>query len=200
MLGPAMVRHHWRAIPRRWSEGKDEDLRSHAGDAVSNVDVSSLGPDEVQTFVGLYQFYRYDFSEFNDEDVTDDGYFIDDRAETYPTDPRFQTFLIRVDGHVAGFAILQHCDAVDGTGEVTDMEQFFVMRKYRRRGIGRVAAMTLFDRHPGRWQVRERHNNLPAQAFWRAIIERSTGGRFNELAAEQSPTGGPVQFFMSGGT
>jgi hypothetical protein len=46
--------------------------------------------------------------------------------------------------------------------------------------------------------VRERHNNLPAQAFWRAIIKRHTDGRYDELSIEQSPTGGPVQFFVSG--
>jgi predicted acetyltransferase len=78
------------------------------------------------------------------------------------------------------------------------MEQFFVMRRYRRCGVGEAAARWLFARYPGRWQVRERHNNLPAQAFWHAIIGRYTSGRYDELSIERSPTGGPVQFFVSG--
>jgi predicted acetyltransferase len=120
---------------------------------------------------------------------------LDDRAETDPVDPRFMTFIVRVDGWLAGFAILRRCPAVDGSGEVTDMEQFFVMRKYRRQAVGEAAATTLFDRHPGRWQMRERHNNLAAQAFWRAVIGRYTGGQFDDDPGEGER--GAVQFFIA---
>lgn len=164
------------------------------------VDVSLVAADETSVFAGVYQLYRYDFSEFTGEDVDSDGYFHDDeRLQKYTTDPRYSSYLFRVDGQLAGLAVVRTCDAVDGSGEVTDMEQFFVMRKYRRRGVGEAAATTLFDRYPGRWQVRERHNNFPAQAFWRAIIGRHTNSRFTELSGEENPTGGPVQFFVSGG-
>lgn len=167
---------------------------------MSAVDVGMLRPGETDLFAALYQFYRYDFSEFTGEDVDADGSFRDEeRLRKYTADPRFTSFLFRVEGQLAGLAVVQTCDAVDGRGAVTDMEQFFVMRKYRRTGIGSAAATWLFDRFAGRWQVRERHNNLPAQAFWRRIIGRYTDGRYDELAADVSPTGGPVQFFVSRG-
>jgi predicted acetyltransferase len=34
------------------------------------------------------------------------------------------------------------------------MSEFFVLRKYRRQGIGRTAAVELFERFPGPWRVR----------------------------------------------
>ena len=40
-------------------------------------------------------------------------------------------------------------------GSPHDMAEFFVMRKYRRHGIGIVAARELFARFPGDWQVRQ---------------------------------------------
>ena len=56
----------------------------------------------------------------------------------------------------------------------------------------------MFDRYRGRWEVRELRNNLPAQAFWRAIIGRYTGGRLpSARSAEDRPERGPAQFFDS---
>jgi predicted acetyltransferase len=167
---------------------------------MTKVDVRQITPADLDAFTALYQFYRYDFTEFTDEAVDADGQFHDDeRLRKYTTDPRFTSFLFRVEGQLAGLAVVQTCDAVDGRGVVTDMEQFFVMRRYRRGGVGEAAARWLFDRYRGRWQVRERHNNFPAQAFWRTIIGKYTGGRYDELSIADSPTGGPVQFFVSKG-
>jgi predicted acetyltransferase len=167
---------------------------------MTRVDVIPVAAADEPTFAAVYQFYRYDFTEFTNEDVDDDGQFHDEaRVNKYLSDARHSSFLFRADGRLAGLAVVRQADAVDGSGDVTDMEQFFVMRRYRRQGIGEAAAIWLFDRHPGRWQVRERHNNLPAQRFWRTIIGRYAGGRFDEIPADQSPTGGPVQFFISGG-
>jgi hypothetical protein len=51
-----------------------------------------------------------------------------------------------------------------------DMAEFFVMRKYERRGIGRQAAIDLFHRFPGPWQVRQQQTNPLATSFWRSVI------------------------------
>ena len=59
-------------------------------------------------------------------------------------------------------------------------------------------ARAVFDRFPGWWQVREIATNLPAQAFWRAIIGRYTGGRFEERAYDDERWHGLAQFFDNG--
>jgi predicted acetyltransferase len=59
-------------------------------------------------------------------------------------------------------------------------------------------ARQVFDRFPGRWQVRELHNNTPAQAFWRAIIGRYTEGPFEEQQWDDDVWRGPVQWFDNG--
>ena len=51
-----------------------------------------------------------------------------------------------------------------------DMAEFFVMRKYRRHGVGRQAALEIFRRFPGPWQVRQQRFNPEATAFWHKSI------------------------------
>ena len=75
------------------------------------------------------------------------------------------------------------------------MAQFFVLRKYRRRGVGRAAACELFSALPGRWQVGQMPLNLPAQAFWRRVIGACTGGRFVEQRIDSGAWQGVLQSF-----
>ena len=67
------------------------------------------------------------------------------------------------------------------------------MAGYRRRGVGRKAATTLFDRYHGTWEVFQMRKNLDAVPFWRAVIRQYTGGNFQELASPLED--GTVQVF-----
>ena len=79
------------------------------------------------------------------------------------------------------------------------MAQFFVMRGYRREGVGRTAATILFDRHPGPWEVRVIEENLPAEAFWRSVIERYTSGAFKVSEIDVPSDAGTLFSFTSRG-
>ncbi|MGH3281079.1 MAG: GNAT family N-acetyltransferase [Trebonia sp.] len=71
--------------------------------------------------------------------------------------------MFRVDGAWAGLALVF-------TGDPHDIAEFFVMRKYRRRGIGAEAVAQLFERFPGEWTVRQQLSNPAATTFWRKAI------------------------------
>jgi predicted acetyltransferase len=77
------------------------------------------------------------------------------------------------------------------------MAEFFVMRKYRRGGVGQRAAVELFDRFPGVWSVKQVQSNLPSHSFWRNVIGRYTDGNYEEI--REAGWDGPVQTFISGG-
>jgi predicted acetyltransferase len=59
------------------------------------------------------------------------------------------------------------------TGDPHDVTEFFIMRKFRRPGVGKRAAAGLFQRYPGRWTVRQQVSNPAATAFWRTAIRYS---------------------------
>jgi predicted acetyltransferase len=126
----------------------------------------------------LTPLYIHDLSAFTDFEVEDDGTF---RAPpsfaAYWESADRHPFVLRADGKIAGFALIRQLEPDPLT---FDMGEFFVLRRYRRSGVGRTAACALFDRFKGRWEVRELIANLPAQGFWRRIIGDYTGGDFKE--------------------
>lgn len=111
----------------------------------------------------LLQFYHYDFSEFDDTDVDSHGEFHHRYFDEYWTEPDRKAYLFRVNGAWAGLALVF-------TGLPHDLAEFFVMRKYRRRGVGAEAARQLFARFPGDWTVRQQLTNPAATIFWRKAI------------------------------
>ena len=100
---------------------------------------------------------------------------------------------------MAGFAIVSPRSYLTGKSGVTDMAQFFVMRGYRRSGLGQTAATCLFDRHPGPWEVRVIKENSGANAFWRSAIDEYTDGAFEVSEIEARNDSGTLFSFTSAG-
>lgn len=162
------------------------------------IELVEVTPDLKHVLAALFGQYQYDFTEFTGEDVGEDGRFAADSLDRYFSgDPARFAFLLRIDGKWAGLTLLHRGAFLVDDPEMMDIAEFFVMRKYRRCGAGEAMARAVFDRFPGRWEVREIAANLPAQAFWRAIIGRYTGGRFEERAWDNDAWRGTVQFFDS---
>jgi predicted acetyltransferase len=144
----------------------------------------------------LMQFYVYDFSEIMGFDIADDAiFFSGDPKGKYRPEPWRHAFLLRVDGRLAGFVILDEKSRITGDPSVMDVAEFFVMRKYRRRGVGAAAATLAFDLFARKWEVRQTAQNAAATQFWRVTIARYTGGRFEETVFDDDRWRGPVQSF-----
>ena len=140
--------------------------------------------EEKLLLVRLMELYNYEFSIYSNEDINEYGHYgyghIDDYWEE---DGRFP-YLIRVDGKIAGFALIcPHCDYRKEEG-ARCIGEFFVMLKYRRRGIGRKAATQLFDMHRGLWEVCCWTNNLPASKFWEKVVEKYTDNHYRICGTE----------------
>jgi predicted acetyltransferase len=156
----------------------------------------ALASDE-ERLSALFQLYAYDFSEILAMDVGEDGRFVVPPIGAYLEGPRRHAFLIRVGGKLAGFALIEQRSRLTGDEGVNDVSEFFVMRRYRREGVGARAAAWLFERFPGPWEVREKAENVAATAFWRRAIGAYTGGRFDEITVDDATWHGPVQRFDS---
>ncbi|AWB44514.1 GNAT family N-acetyltransferase [Paenibacillus sp. CAA11] len=137
----------------------------------------------------LLELYKYDFSEFDPEDVNEHGLYDYPYLDYYWTEDGRHPFFIKVDGNLAGLALVRTIDGMYA------MAEFFVMKKYRCSGVGRYAAGFLFDQFPGEWKVSELDSNFPAQAFWRKVIGEYTAGSFYEIC--EADWDGPIQRFNS---
>jgi predicted acetyltransferase len=55
------------------------------------------------------------------------------------------------------------------------MAEFFVVRAYRKRGLGLKAAHRVWKLFPGPWQIRVMDFNRPALHFWQRAIDTFAG-------------------------
>ncbi len=141
----------------------------------------------------LGELYIYDYTDFAAWDVGEDGRFETDAwARRLWDRPGRDALLLRVDGQPAGFAIVDNRSPEPGGDGRRYLAEFFVLRRYRRRGLGETMARAIFDRYPGGWHVLQIPENVPAQRFWRRVIGAYTGGRYEEI---RNGRGEPIQVF-----
>ncbi|MGG1443283.1 GNAT family N-acetyltransferase [Brevibacillus laterosporus] len=141
----------------------------------------------------LLELYQYDFSEFDYADVNEHGLYDYKFLDHYWTEPDRIPFFIKVDEKYAGFVLLRKLKNQDL--EYYSMAEFFIMRKYRKRGIGKEVAFRLFHQFQGEWEISEIEQNISAQKFWHALISEYTNNNYQELRREDWD--GPIQKFSS---
>jgi predicted acetyltransferase len=164
------------------------------------LDLIEISEQERPVLERLAQLYMYDFTEHAHGDVDDDGRFSYIDFDEFFGKPVYHPFLIRVDGKLAGFALVCRSEALrDAEEAVWWMEEFFVMRKYRNRGVGERVAAQLFEKLGGTWEVGQVPTNVGAQAFWRKVVGRYTAGDYEEFELSDERWHGPVQYFHADG-
>jgi predicted acetyltransferase len=128
----------------------------------------------------LLELYVHDLSEIFPIVLGPDGRFGYDKLPLYWSEPeRHFAFLIRSRGGVAGFALVTRGSPATDNPEDLDLAEFFVLRAYRRSGVGRRAACLLWNRLPGHWIVRASKANHVGLRFWAATIREYTKGNFS---------------------
>ena len=147
----------------------------------------------------LLELYIHDMSAvFRHLEVGADGRFGYRRLPSYFAEPaRHFPFIIRKGGRIAGFVLAKRGSPAVSDPEVLDIGEFFVLRQYRRSGVGRQAAFLLWKRLPGRWTVRVSEGNTSALAFWRETIVEFARGGCTELTMHGEPNAWRVFIFDS---
>lgn len=140
----------------------------------------------------MLELYQHDLSDIWDQDLDEHGEY-GYALDRYWSAPLHQAFVFRVGGHYAGFALVD--DDVCLKESQLWMAQFFVVRKYRRCGVGARAAGVVFDTLRGRWEVGQMPRNLAARDFWRRTIGAYTQGAFVEHELHDRRWDGWLQCF-----
>jgi ribosomal-protein-alanine N-acetyltransferase len=153
-------------------------------------------PSDLPIVKNLVPFYIYDMSEFMDWPTTRDGRYEGcPDLEAYWSDPDKLAFVLRSGREPAGFVLLLkggHGPSIDYS--FTD---FFILRKFRNRGVGERIARQFFRLYPGRWQIDHLKHNKPAALFWRKVVSRYTHGKFKTKSARCKEGPVTVLFFDS---
>ena len=168
------------------------------------IDCVTLTPvpeSQKKIITNLIQLYKYDFSEFAEigsryGEVGPDGRFTYEGLDSYWREDGWVPLTVEADGRLAGFVLVNRWSALNRLLDHS-VAEFFVLRKYRRIGVGSRAARVLFERWPGRWEVTVARYNKPALSFWRKAIRASIEGTVEEYAGDFERQVGTVLCFDS---
>ena len=147
----------------------------------AKVELIAATLEQRPIIANLIELYVHDFSEFHEVELGEDGRFGYSELPRYWSEANRFPFLVRVDDKLAGFVLVKGADTAQDQ-KSWDMAEFFVLRSYRRSGIGSEVARQVWMRFPGRWQVRVMDANEAGRRFWERAITASTG---NDAAPER---------------
>jgi len=142
-------------------------------------------------FTSLFQLYEFEFVPHTHKEVGADGHYSRDLWSEAGAD----IYLLYCGESPIGFAVVNHASMIDGNKNVRDIAEFFIMPSHRRRGCGKWLAHALFDRHPGRWEIRQLPHHPAIRKFWCEAIRAYVGDSFTDTDMNSAAWVGPLQTF-----
>jgi predicted acetyltransferase len=133
---------------------------------VIDLQVAPVGDSDQLILEALLELYWHDLTVYEPAEVGADGRYGWRYLDRWRHSNGWRPFLARVDGLPAGFALVRI------QGHVHVLQEFFVLRRHRRNGIGRLLAADVFSQFPGAWLVSLQAANTVAAAFWQDAVSR----------------------------
>ncbi|MBS4172234.1 GNAT family N-acetyltransferase [Bacillus sp. FJAT-49736] len=129
----------------------------------------------------LMQFYIYEFSKYIPEiKLEANGAYKPFDLDPYWENSDLHPFFIMLENEYIGFSLIES----KKDGNPNTIKEFFIIQKYSGKGLGKRAAIQLFQMFPGSWKVTQIAKNYPAQAFWRSVISDISKGNYTEYYDE----------------
>ncbi|MFI4937187.1 MAG: GNAT family N-acetyltransferase [Candidatus Berkiellales bacterium] len=149
---------------------------------LKNLQIIPATLEDYPIIQNMGRFYVYDMSEYMGFEpgweIPSNGLYECIDFKKYWEDPNAFPFLIRYRHELAGFFIVDK----KGSDPTIDynMAQFFILRKFKSKGVGNAIAITCFKKFSGIWEVMVELENTGAYRFWKKIISEFTGNNFTE--------------------
>ena len=141
------------------------------------IEIIPVEKDQKEILRNLLEKYEYDFSQYNQRDVNDLGLFGYDYLDNYWTEQNRFPFFIKVNCKLAGFVMVNDYHEVELDTNYT-MSEFFIMYKYRQKGVGKYVTNYIFNKFKGKWQLTYLPSNETAKIFWNKIVNEYTNGQY----------------------
>ena len=146
------------------------------------IELVSVKDDRRTVVENLFHYYMYDMSEIMGWKINPEGRYDVNLSllDEYFDSPDNHPYLILCDDEIAGFSLLRRYPS---EMSVHDIGQFFVLRKFKGKGVGRQAFRLSTSLFPGKWLTRVLDENKSALIFWVKVIDEITNGSYS-LATE----------------
>ncbi|MCB2296193.1 GNAT family N-acetyltransferase [Clostridium tagluense] len=144
----------------------------------------------------LYPLYLHDLSEHYGDLPNEYGIYEEETMKTLAEQYEVQNiwfekanvlfpYIIKVDDKPAGFILIATAPYAPKTSDYY-VNEFFLLRPYRGKNIGEIAAKQVFDKFQGRWELYTNHlpKNLKGQKFWRKTVSSYTNNNYDESTGQ----------------
>ena len=119
-----------------------------------NISLEPVKIEEKEVLKNLGELYIYELTQHAPVDVNDLGLYDDlDDLDLYCTEENRHPFFIRVDNKLAGFILVFDGRQIQEIESNYSIDEFFIMYKYKKQGIGKHCARCIFDKFKGKWQI-----------------------------------------------
>jgi predicted acetyltransferase len=162
-----------------------------------NVKIIPALQEHEPILANLFELYAHDFSEFIDLKLGADGRFGYKYLPLYWKESNHHPFLIMVNDNLAGFVFVRRGSEISNAADVWDIAEFFIVRGYRRLGVGIKVAHKIWKQFLGKWEVRVIDRNQKAKEFWERAIDEFLGRTINPTPFLKNGEGWHVFSFES---
>jgi predicted acetyltransferase len=162
-----------------------------------NVELISALEEQEPILANLLELYVHDFSEFIDLKLGADGRFGYRHLPLYWKESNRHPFLIMVNDRLAGFVFVRRGSEISNDADVWDMAEFFIVRGYRRQGVGMKVAHQAWNQLLGKWEVRVIDRNQKAMKFWGRAVSEFLGKEIDPSPFDKNHEGWHVFSFES---
>jgi predicted acetyltransferase len=146
------------------------------------VELASI--EQKSVLRNMLQLYIHDLSEFAGFDLDAHGLYGYRYLDFYWVEDGRFPFLVRIDGSLAGLVFIRSENLQ--TNPRYGVAEFFIMRKYRRHGIGTTVMRDVVERFPGQWSLAVDLRNAAGLPFWRKVVGAITDGHYVERPGDSA--------------
>ena len=140
--------------------------------------IIDAAPDQDPVLHNLLEHYFHDLAEWFLFDSAPSGKYVASTSDYWGEGHK--VYLLYKADIPVGFALVAPADEWLPGQNANDMKEFFIVRRYRKSGLGRDFARDVWDRHPGPWLVRVYQPNEPALPFWRRAVADYSNADYSE--------------------
>jgi len=126
--------------------------------------------DDKNGFNILFQLYLYDLSKFNNIEIEENGLYPASWIDRDWDLPEFIPLRIEQNHNTCGFILLTK-KPFSKPGTECCIQEFFILRKFRNKGIGLASIEQLFDNYSGSYSMLVLKHNVPAKLFWEKVLD-----------------------------
>jgi len=118
----------------------------------------------------MFQLYLHDLSEYTmNLDVNADGIFESNDVDTFYEQDALIPMMIEHNETIIGFVLL-NMPPYAPLGYDYWINDFFILRKFRGQGLGKLVASELFSEYKGKFAMVQLKKNNVAINFWKKVL------------------------------